>query len=329
MIARSPSDAPPRPDLDWLRSRTLRGTRPVASERLAPAPASSSAAVNDFLSGRAQRPGRRSTATSSTPPSRAASPVGTSPASALDLSADPAPAPAAPARPPLTPAAPARTSLDLSPTATPTAATPAARRGAPPGRRKDRRPPHRAGSGTQTILGPEAPTVSLNRLQSGIGTLVCEAVCSPAVGDVRLGAAYQLSDGTSSIVQHSSGMSAAPAGSKRPVIAGSRESYDRLTIDLRQSRALTRMLVYAFSESGQRIGWGGTLRCSTFGGARIELPLELGVHQGPVALLSLYNVDGQYVLRAETELIDGEVREAAHAFGYDRITWADHRTPVQ
>jgi hypothetical protein len=34
------------------------------------------------------------------------------------------------------------------------------------------------------------------------------------------------------------------------------------------------------------------------------------------------------VLRAEHQLVSGAVREVARAFGYDRIAWADDRTPV-
>lgn len=182
--------------------------------------------------------------------------------------------------------------------------------------------------GSRTILTPRAPTVTLNRVQSGVGTLTVEAVCSPAVGDVRLGALYQLADRTTSIVQHSTGLSTAPPGSRRPVITGARGEFDRLTVDLRQSRSLDRLLVYAFSESGGELFWGGTLVTTTFGGARIELPLDLGTHRGPIGLLSLYNVDGEFVLRAESEKVTGAAREVASLFGYDRITWADDRTPV-
>jgi uncharacterized protein involved in tellurium resistance len=170
--------------------------------------------------------------------------------------------------------------------------------------------------------------VTLNRVQSGVGTLSFEAVCSPTVGEVRLGAVYELADGTSSIVQRATGIAAAPPRSHRPVITGSGEEFDRLTVDLRQSRALSRLLVYAFSETGRELVWGGTLIGTSFGGARVELPLDLGRHHGPVALVSLYNIDGEFVLRAENEKVPGAVREVARMFGYDRITWADDHTPV-
>jgi hypothetical protein len=88
------------------------------------------------------------------------------------------------------------------------------------------------------------------------------------------------------------------------------------------------MAVYAFSESRAELTWGGTLVLTTFAGARVELPLET-LFAGRVAvLMSIYNLDGEYVVRAEMETIAGDVREAARAYGYDRITWRDDRTPV-
>ena len=82
------------------------------------------------------------------------------------------------------------------------------------------------------------------------------------------------------------------------------------------------------SESGAELNWGGTLVTRTFGGGRVELPLDIGRHRGPVALMSLYNIDGEFVLRAETERITGAVRDVALSFGYDQITWADPHMPV-
>jgi hypothetical protein len=298
VIARDPSAQPPRPDLGWLRHRSLR--RPVAAGGAAEPPPS---AIADFFTGRGARPPR---------PGR---PVPTP--APVDLSE------------PATPAPPrASSSLDLSepvtpaPTPVPTPAPVPAPIGPP------RRPVARVAPRSRTILTRRDPTVTLNLVQSGVGTLTIEAVCSPAVGDIRLGALYQLAGGTSSVVQHATGLPVAPRGSRRPVITGSRGEFDRLTVDLRQVRSLLRMLVYAFSESGSELAWGGTLVTTTFGGARIELPLDLGRHSGPIALLSLYDIDGEFVLRAERELVDGAARDVARLFGYERITWADDRTPA-
>lgn len=178
------------------------------------------------------------------------------------------------------------------------------------------------------ILQPSAPTVTLTRMQSGIGTLVIEAACSAEVGDLRLGAAYELSDGTTSTMQLTQGERFAPARAKRPILVGSHERFERISIDLRQVRRLRRLVIYAFSEARKPLAWGGTLITTTYGGARVEVPLET-LQGGTVAVLqSAYVVAGECVLRAEMQSLYGDVREAARAYGFDKITWLDDRTPV-
>ena len=182
-------------------------------------------------------------------------------------------------------------------------------------------------AGEQRLLSVKEPTVTLSRVQSAVGQLGIEAVCSPEVGDLRLGAAYQLRGGASSTVQFAGGNRFAPS-SRRPVIVAGRDDYEYLRLDLRQVRDLERVVVYAFSESRRELAWGGTLVVTTFGGARVELPLET-LFAGRVAvLLSIYNLHGELVVRAEMETITGDIREAARAYGYDRITWRDDRSPI-
>jgi uncharacterized protein involved in tellurium resistance len=186
----------------------------------------------------------------------------------------------------------------------------------------------RVRAGEEYLLSVKTPTVSLTRTQSGVGHLSIEAVCSPEVGDLRLGALYQLRSGGSSTLQHAGGHRFGPPNSRRPVLLGTREDYERISVDLRQIRDVERITVYAVSESRAELTWGGTLVVTTFGGASIELPLET-LYAGPVAvLMSLYNLDGELVIRAEMENITGDVREAAKAYGYDRITWRDDRNPA-
>jgi uncharacterized protein involved in tellurium resistance len=218
--------------------------------------------------------------------------------------------------------------LDLSATAP--AATPAAAAApvARPTRQRPVRPLPRAHSGERTLLTPKAPTITLTRLQSGIGVLSIEAACSAAVGDLRIGAAYQLADGHSSLVSRAGGIAAGPRDSRRPVIVARAERYERLLIDLRQNRQLERLVVFAFSESGGQLNWGGTLVTSTAGGARVELPLDRPASAGVMVLLSIYNVHGELVVRAEMETIPGPIRAAVQAYGFDRISWLDDRTPV-
>jgi uncharacterized protein involved in tellurium resistance len=181
----------------------------------------------------------------------------------------------------------------------------------------------------RVILTVTEPTVTLTRLQSAIGTLTVEAAVSETVGDLRLGCAYELANGYSSTVQLTDGNRYAPPRARRPVIVASREHFDRLAVDLRQSTDLRRLGVYAFSVSRQPLRWGGTLIVTTFSGAKVELPLE-HLQGGTVAmLLSVYNVHGEFVLRGEMQTFNGGVRDAVRAYGYDRITWLDDRTPVE
>jgi len=75
-----------------------------------------------------------------------------------------------------------------------------------------------------TILTARSPTVTLTRVQSGVGTLLFESVTAPSIGDVRLGCAYQLQSGRSSTVQHSAGRSTAPPGeTRRPIVLAGRQ----------------------------------------------------------------------------------------------------------
>jgi uncharacterized protein involved in tellurium resistance len=182
--------------------------------------------------------------------------------------------------------------------------------------------------GRVQLLGVGDPVARLTRVQSGIGQLSIEAACSADVGDLRLGAAYQLTDGTSSTVQYAAGGNRYAPSSRRPVIVGGQDEFEHLRVDLRQTPGLARMSVYAFSESRTPLRWGGTLVITTFGGGRAELPLE-ALYAGTTAVLvSVYNVGGELIVRAEMETIVGDVREAARAYGYDRITWRDDRNPV-
>ena len=184
-------------------------------------------------------------------------------------------------------------------------------------------------AGDRLVLTPSEPTVTLTRLQSGIGTLTIEAAVADEVGDLRLGCAYELASGLQMTMQMTQGNRFAPPHAKRPVLVGSRDRFEKVAVDLRQCRGLRRLIVYAFSAMRQPLRWGGTLIVTTFGGGRIELPLE-SLQAGDLAvLLSVYQVRGELVLRAEMQTLYGDVREAGRAYGYDRITWLDGRRPVE
>ena len=289
-----PAAALRRTDLPYLRRRSRR-------------PVPGSPAVAEFFTGHASHPHHHGGPPPAPPQRPGAQPTREAQAGA----------PASASPPPVS------ASLDLSTPvprpSPPPVPTPAATRV-----RAERRVP----AGTQLILTAAAPTVTLTRLQSGIGTLTVEAACSSEVGDLRLGAAYQLRSGPTSTVQSSGGNRMAPPKTRRPVIIGAREPFEKLSIDLRQCRDLERLAVYAFSETRSPLRWGGTLVIRTFGGAEVEVPLE-NVEGRVVMLVTLYNVAGEFVLRAEMQAVVGDVREVCRAFGYDKITWLDDRTPVE
>jgi len=302
----SPLTAPARTDLPFLRHRR----RPPAAPA-APVSAASSPALPEFLHGtssRHQRPGtpdpkhpaERSPLDLSAPAPRDTPSQGAS----LDLSA---PGPGA--------------SLDLS------APAPSRAAGATPPAVRTYAPP-RAQAGAATILTAKAPTITLTRVQSGVGALQIELACSAEVGDARLGCAYQLRSGLSSVVQHASGVPTAPPGSRRPVLTGLRDEFEELLVDLVQVRELDRFVVYAFSASDSELTWGGTLVVSTLGRARVELPMDGPASAGVLVLLSVFNVAGELVLRNESDRIAGTVRDACVAYGFDRIAWLDARTPL-
>jgi uncharacterized protein involved in tellurium resistance len=306
-VIADPRTAPPRYDLTFLRHRSKPRPAPELPQ---------TAAVTDFVTGHAVRPPHHGAQHPPTPTTTApAAPISGS----LDLSSPAAPsAPRVPTAPPSTSG-----SLDLSASPAPTPPPPRQPQAPKAQVRRDRR----VRAGDQQLLSVKEPTVTLTRVQSGIGQLEIEAICSPDVGDLRLGAAYQLRSGPTSTVQLAGGNRFAPS-SRRPVIVAGRDEYEHLRFDLRQVQDLERVAVYAYSESRADLSWGGTLVITTFGGARIELSLET-LFAGKVAVLaSIYNLDGELVIRAEMETITGDVREAARAYGYDRITWRDDRSPV-
>ncbi|HEX2902704.1 MAG TPA: hypothetical protein VHO01_04540 [Jatrophihabitans sp.] len=325
MIVPDPVAAPARPDLTFLRRRSARSaaatTRPPAAgidyvhhEQVAAAPPPVASPAAPSLS-QAVAPAGGELDLSSPAGQGAPVPSELGGAGLLDLSSQAAPAPAAAP-------SPAASVVVAQAQLPPTASSPA---GAAPVTFDVAR----VQAGTAWVLTPTQPTVTLTRLQSGVGALTIEAACSPAVGNLRLGCAWELRGGQSSVVQASSGIGLGPAGSARPVLLADRDQFERLRLDLRQVRELNRLIVYAFSESGGTLSWGGTLVLSTAGGARIELPLDRPAAASVQVLLSVYQVEGELVVRAEMEHFAGAaIRPAVDAYDFHHITWLDPRTPL-
>jgi hypothetical protein len=322
----TPQDAPPRDDLPWLRRRTLRTTVEVqapipAPAPVAPAPAPAARPSDTSLDLSGPAPVAR------TAPSRAAAP---SSDTSLDLSEPVRARPSTTSKPvaPTPPAAPSVPAPPVGPSVPVPSTSPA-----PLGFR-----PRRTSPGAPTLLTPQQPTVTLTPVQSGVGGLTVTAATSVGDGDLRLGCAYQLRSGASSLVQPVSGVTVAPAGSRRPVIRASRERFEALHLDLRQVGELDRAIVYLFSHydavrvqppgTKAMVPWSGVLSSETFAGARIDVPLRRDPGPGVLVALSIYRVDGELVLRAENELLAGSVRDAVRAFGFETITWIDPTTPL-
>jgi hypothetical protein len=139
-------------------------------------------------------------------------------------------------------------------------------------------------------------------------------------------------------VQAVSQVTVGPPASRRPVIRATRERFEELHVDLRQVGELERMVVYLFSHydatrtrppgTKAMVPWAGVLSTETFVGSRVDVPLRRDPGPGVLVALSIYNVDGELVLRAENELLPGSVRDAVQAFGFDTITWIDPTTPL-
>lgn len=186
----------------------------------------------------------------------------------------------------------------------------------------------RARYGPPTILTAQRPVVTLTRVQSGVGALTIQAACSDLVGDLRVGCAYQIASGLSSLIHTAGGLRAAPAGSERPVISATSGRFEGLSIDLSQCQDIERLIVYVHSASGATLSWDGSLVVQTYGGAHIEVPMRRDPAAGVMVPLSLFNVEGEFVLRAEQFFTGGSIRDATASFGFERISWLDDHTPL-
>lgn len=361
-VGLGPAGAPPRDDLPWLRRRRLRPdapARPTSGASAGPAappspprPAASSGTSLDLSAPPAAPAGGTSLDLSGP----AAAGTGGSSGTPLDVSTPERPsAPSSgtsldlstPARP-SAPSSASGTSLDLPSAARSASASSgtsldlsgAAAPAAAPSRPARPRPsaatgdlvlgytPDRLAPGGRASLTDDRPTLTLDRLQSGIGVLTVRAAVSEHIGDLRLAAAYRLTTGESSVLDEARGLTVAPVGTSRYVVVATRDNGDVLRLDLRQVRRLERLVVLAFSPSGATLRWGGALLVETADGGRVDVALDREPASGVLVALSITQVAGELVLRAEDELVHGTFRDAALAYGFTTITWVDPWTPL-
>lgn len=167
-------------------------------------------------------------------------------------------------------------------------------------------------------LTPQQPTAVLTRIQSGIGALSIEIRWAEPSRGWLIGI-YQLTTGENRIIPPSDSTFTVSDG----ILADHRGQYPRLTVDLQRIRHLERLLIAASASTPLT----GAMIITAYGGARIDLSVDLPA-PGVAALVSIYNVDGQLVLRAERDMVGGSLRDVCLAYGYDRITWLDPNTPL-
>ncbi|MBM7479078.1 hypothetical protein ACFP63_00960 [Oerskovia jenensis] len=160
--------------------------------------------------------------------------------------------------------------------------------------------------GERRLLTPAAPVVMANRVQSGVGALRLE-VLAPT-GRLVVGCVL---DGTQSVI-----LGPGPVhgpGTARPFVSVSGLV---ATLDLAQIRSLTRFVVLLRDPPP-----GGALLVVSAGTSRLEVALEPGAQGGSWVALTGHVVRGALVLRAEHEVLDGGLREATAAHGYDQLVW--------
>lgn len=204
--------------------------------------------------------------------------------------------PGAPPTPP-TPAAP------TSPAPAPASAPPA-----PPPRRSSSRPAKKVSRATgRIILNADTPTVTLDRRQSAIGSLLVEM--SPAW---PVSCVWELLDGTAGVVSASTGVRVSAESNNRPLVE---LRDDRLLIGLRHIRELRRLLIVAHDpELG---GPPGTAILTLYDDTTVE-----STHDGAapiVVSIAAYQVHGELVLRREGASFP-TLDAATHAYGF-AATW--------
>jgi len=158
----------------------------------------------------------------------------------------------------------------------------------------------------RAILSPDAPTVTLNRFQSAVGSLAFEVI-----GGGELSCAWELVDAEAGLVSAAADVRVSPLFGRRAIV----QLYKgRIVVGLRHARALRRLLLLATSlDEAKPSRIVGALH----GGATVE-----SAHKGlaPVVVaLAIYQVDGELVIRREDSGFQSD-EAAATAYGFS-LTW--------
>ncbi|MFW0789038.1 hypothetical protein [Gordonia sp. CPCC 205333] len=188
-------------------------------------------------------------------------------------------------------------------------------------------PVRRLAGDDRELLSPTRPTLALTRVQSGVGGIDIE-LHAPTVPSLALACVVTDAEGESRVVDPTHPHSPPPPSNTDPLVTFSSNGFGKFGINLRRARELSRLIVVATSATGEVIDWTGTLSLTTFGGGRVDIPIDATPQSPTTIIASIYNVAGEYVLRAENQPMGGSLREASRSFGFDSISWLDARTPI-
>ncbi|NNG38344.1 hypothetical protein HJ588_03520 [Flexivirga sp. ID2601S] len=172
------------------------------------------------------------------------------------------------------------------------------------------------------LMSEHEPVVELTRLQSAAGALEARvAVANPS--EVVLGTVFETSDGRESLVLP--GLAQQGPDPRSPIF---RATSSGVAVNLRHIRQINRFLIFAVPTRPTKQMPGGTVAVTTYGHARLELPLVAGPSLGAQALLTAYVVEGRLVLRAEHDPYSGTLQQVTAAYGYRELSWRDPYTPL-
>jgi len=160
----------------------------------------------------------------------------------------------------------------------------------------------------RAILSADAPTVTLHRRQSAIGSLVLGLFGG---GGGALSCAWELVDGEAGLVSAALDVRVSPEFGRRPIVQLRK---DQLIIGLRHVRRLRRLLLLASDLDESR---PTRLVGELHDGGTVESP-HTGI-AAVVATLAVYQVDGELVIRRENFGFPS-AEAAAGAYGFS-LTW--------
>ncbi|MEA2235000.1 MAG: hypothetical protein QOD83_4816 [Solirubrobacteraceae bacterium] len=160
----------------------------------------------------------------------------------------------------------------------------------------------------RAMLSADAPTVTLNRRQSAIGSLAFD-LFDGAGG--ALSCAWELVEGEAGLVSAALDVRVSPEFGRRPIVQSNKE---QLIVGLRHVRRLRRLLLLASGLDGSK---PARLVGELHDGGTVESPYT--AIAPVVAAIAVYQVDGELVIRRENFGFPS-AEAAAAAYGFS-LTW--------